>query len=75
MLETGIHSTDCNCSSCPEWAAKDNAVRMKSTVDAAAKAAGTNAKLFAYGFDEAPISCEKVRSETLTWDTGAFACP
>jgi hypothetical protein len=59
VLETGLHRTDCNCSSCPEWAAKDNAMRMKPTVEAAAQAAGTEAKFFAYGFDEAPKSCEK----------------
>ena len=59
VLETGLHGTNCSCSSCPEQAAKDNAMRMKPTVDAAAKAAGDKANFFAYGFDEAPKSCEK----------------
>ena len=57
VLEAGLHRGACNCSACPEEAAKEDALAMADVV-AKAKAVKT-AKFFAYGFDEAPKSCEK----------------
>ena len=56
-FESGLESHDCNCSACPPNVAKRNAQQMKPTVEAARQV--TNAKFFAYGFDERPRSCEK----------------
>ena len=58
VLVGGMSRHNCTCSSCPVEAARQNAIAMQPLV-ATVKSRAKGAALLAYGFDEAPRSCEK----------------